>query len=548
MEAILLQKRYMVRPMKRADLSTVVQVHLESFPNFFLSFLGSFFLRGVYSSILTESSGISFVAEGEGSVVGFVAGTTQPSYFYKRLIHKRLWYFCFASCIPVLKRPSILPRLLRALRMPEQTAHKESRGTLMSIGVSPAIQATGIGRDLAKAFLLEARNRGLKQVDLQTDFRNNEKARRFYKKLGFTGSKYIVTAEGREMLEYCIDLLPRVSQSSSQDVQKVDSNTRKDGEALEFSKWLSRRSIRVIRTASSYWHENGPHFYQSFPYHCLIDPDPDELRQLFAKHRTIGVRYSSNVKLHEGAISYHTVFTQREYPIGALLKKARYDVRRGLSLGHVERIPLSRLATDGWHARTDTLVRQGRSGAENPRWWARLCNSAEGLSGFEAWACIVDNQLAASLLAHTAGEVCSILYQQSMTKHLRNGVNNALTFKFTEDVLSRGHVSSIFYGLHSLDAPASVDEYKFRMRYSAKPTCQHVVFHPVLSPFLGALNNSIVTRAFKVIDGWHHSIPKIEGLLRLYFNGNRPLSEQVWPDCLSDCKERLIRDGGFAAG
>ncbi|HFD87614.1 MAG TPA: GNAT family N-acetyltransferase, partial [Gammaproteobacteria bacterium] len=170
----------MIRNMLITDVPAVVQVHLRSFQGFFLTFLGPAFLRQLYAAILADPSGIGFVAEDEKGVCGFVAGTTQPSGFYRRLLRRRWWHFALAVTLPVLRRPSIIPRLLRAFAMPEQVAQQEGRGTLMSVAVLPEAQGKGIGRALVRAFLDEAVHRGLRQVDLTTDRDNNEATNHFY--------------------------------------------------------------------------------------------------------------------------------------------------------------------------------------------------------------------------------------------------------------------------------------------------------------------------------------------------------------------------------
>jgi hypothetical protein len=70
-----------IKRMASADVSAVVQVHLDSFPGFFLTFLGPTFLRELYVATLADSSGISFVAEDGNGICGFVAGTAQPAGF-----------------------------------------------------------------------------------------------------------------------------------------------------------------------------------------------------------------------------------------------------------------------------------------------------------------------------------------------------------------------------------------------------------------------------------------------------------------------------------
>lgn len=188
------------------DVPQVVETHLASFSGFFLTFLGPAFLTELYSGILADPSGIAFVAQDNGQIVGFVAGAGQPAGFYARLLRKRWWRFGLASLKPVLRDPRIVPRLLRALTMPGQSRAAVGEATLMSIAVLPERQGQGIGQALVRAFLREAAQRGLNKVNLTTDRVANDAANIFYQRLGFVCRRHFVTPEGRQMNEYVINL------------------------------------------------------------------------------------------------------------------------------------------------------------------------------------------------------------------------------------------------------------------------------------------------------------------------------------------------------
>lgn len=195
-----------VRAATAEDVPAIVRVHLYSFEGFFLSLLGSAFLREFYVATLNDASGIGFIAEDQNGVCGFVVGTIQPSGFYRRQLRRRWWRFALAAALPVIKRPTIVPRLLRALSMPTQATQQEGRGTLMSIAVLPGAQGRGIGQALVRMFLHDAMQRGLRQIDLTTDKENNKATNQFYQNLGFTCKRSYTTPEGRAMNEYVIDL------------------------------------------------------------------------------------------------------------------------------------------------------------------------------------------------------------------------------------------------------------------------------------------------------------------------------------------------------
>jgi ribosomal protein S18 acetylase RimI-like enzyme len=192
--------------MDQNEVPAVIDVHLRSFPGFFLTFLGSAFLRELYLATIEDLSGIGFVAKDGTWILGFVTGTAQPAGFYRRLLQKRWWRFGLAAVRPALKQPSIIPRLLRAFSMPTQAAQQGKHGTLMSLAVHPDAQDRGIGQSLVTAFLREASQRGLEQVDLTTDRDNNDSVNRFYERLGFVCARSFTTPEGRAMNDYLIDL------------------------------------------------------------------------------------------------------------------------------------------------------------------------------------------------------------------------------------------------------------------------------------------------------------------------------------------------------
>lgn len=197
-----------VRPMRSDDVMRVVEIHLAAFPGFFLSFLGARFLRVFYSEAVALRE-ICLVATSGGAVVGFTMGSAHPGGFYGKLIKRRLFAFGLAALPAVLRRPSTALRVARALLKPKQAAKAAGIATLLSIGVDPSTQGTGAGKALVLAFFDEARRRGAAVVDLTTDKVDNERTNAFYRNLGLSVAREIVTPEGRILNEYEIDLRSR---------------------------------------------------------------------------------------------------------------------------------------------------------------------------------------------------------------------------------------------------------------------------------------------------------------------------------------------------
>ncbi|HEY3282053.1 MAG TPA: hypothetical protein VGN26_07230 [Armatimonadota bacterium] len=309
-----------------------------------------------------------------------------------------------------------------------------------------------------------------------------------------------------------------------------------------FAEWLRRQGHRVVHTESSLWYDASPHIFQAFPYHALVMPSEEEVRALLTTHRALALRYSAPLALPLGHISYHSLCTDRDYGLSVLQLQARQRARQGLAYASVERVSFSRLAHEGWALRKDTLVRQGRRGAESQAWWKELCLSCDGLDGFEAWAALHEGELVAAILAFVSEGCCSLLYQQSSSPHMRKGVNNALTYAVTREMLSRPDVERVFYGLHSLDAPPSVDEYKFHMGYRPMPVRQRVVLHPVLSPLVNGATHSLVSRLAS-LRPQDSILAKTEGMMRFFLEGRRPLGEQLAPKVLKGELAKCLRHG-----
>jgi hypothetical protein len=306
-----------------------------------------------------------------------------------------------------------------------------------------------------------------------------------------------------------------------------------------FAEWLRRQGHRVIRTPSSYWYDAGPRVYQAFPYHWLIQPSAGELRELLIGRGAAALRYSTPLDAIGGKVSYHVVLeSSTPYNLETLRAQARNGVRRGLSICRIERIPVERLAEEGWLLQQDTLDRQGRSRSMSQSDWQRTCLAAKDLPGFEAWGALVDGELAASVLTARVDDTCYVPYAQSLRQYLNKYVNNALFFSVSGEMRSRSGVNMIFLCLHSLDAPESVDEFKFRMSFTPKPVRQRVVFSPLLMPVCNSAGHFIVERLL-------HRYPdkpmlaKAEGMLRFFLEGKRPLNEQDWPACLTPGEKEL---------
>ena len=194
---------FSIRTMAANDIEGVVEVHIKSFPNFFLTCLGETFLKIMYREILNDPTGVALCAVSpENTVFGFVVGVQEQTRFYKRLAMKKCLSFALASSMSALKNPRIIPRLFRALTYSSKSQSAACPALLLSIAVRNGMQGNGIGKLLLVKINERMAQNGIDRVSLTTDRDNNSGANSFYVRAGFSVTSQYKTPEGRWMNEY----------------------------------------------------------------------------------------------------------------------------------------------------------------------------------------------------------------------------------------------------------------------------------------------------------------------------------------------------------
>jgi GNAT superfamily N-acetyltransferase len=208
------KEKWRIVPMRESHIREAVRTHLQAFPNFFLSFLGSTFLNEFYRAFLQDRDAIALVAEDpDGGFGGVIVGTIAPQGFFKRLLIRRFLAFFRASVAAFLRRPSIARRLLRALRYRGESSTDIPRALLSSVAVEPSRQGGGVGRLLVLQWLASVQARGCFGCYLTTDALGNEKVNAFYRHTGWRLEATYATPEGRRMNRYLFDFNPAPSLS-----------------------------------------------------------------------------------------------------------------------------------------------------------------------------------------------------------------------------------------------------------------------------------------------------------------------------------------------
>lgn len=195
------------RAATREDLRAIVTVHQQAFAGFFLTELGPSFLREYYARVLNCPVGLLLVAADTDGVQGFVAGSVEPTEFYRALRADKVKLGL--TILPaLLQRPARVGRVLTNFRRTGDDAERPPEGVaeLASIGVSPRAVGQGLGRALAKAFAQAAGTRGCRGVYLTTDTYDNDRVNDFYQKQGYRLTGTLIAHGGRSLNQYLLDL------------------------------------------------------------------------------------------------------------------------------------------------------------------------------------------------------------------------------------------------------------------------------------------------------------------------------------------------------
>ena len=182
------------------DVNTIVEIHLDAFKGFFLTSLGSDFLKFYYTCFVKSSETVTMVAEEEDMVYGFSASAKVCKGFNSRLIKQNLLSFGLLSLKLLFTNPGALIRLAKNLtKKCDSVEDNEDYAELYSIGVDSHQHGKGIGKKLLAKTEDVMKLEGVERVSLTTDYYNNESAVGFYHSMGYETLYEFVTFPNRKM-------------------------------------------------------------------------------------------------------------------------------------------------------------------------------------------------------------------------------------------------------------------------------------------------------------------------------------------------------------
>jgi ribosomal protein S18 acetylase RimI-like enzyme len=183
------------------DVKRIVEIHINAFEGFFLTFLGPKFLLILYTGFIDK--GLVRVAVVDSKVIGFSAGTDQPDVFFSNLRKKKWLSFFLAAAPSLIKKPSlVIKKLYGAIFYKGDSVDRLNNSFLLSsLAVDPHSESKGIGK-----FLINDLNEVLSDkrtsetIYLITDKNENDPVLGFYNKCGFSIESEFNNSGQREML------------------------------------------------------------------------------------------------------------------------------------------------------------------------------------------------------------------------------------------------------------------------------------------------------------------------------------------------------------
>lgn len=182
------------------DIETIVRVHEAAFPDFFLTKLGTYFLKLYYNSVMRHKDGVLLVCKMDGKTIGLCAGTVLSAGFNTRIIKDNLFHFGWESIKILFSKPKALIHLMKNMSKEDSSAGDDGNyAELLSIAVDPKVQRSGAGKAMLLKLEKVIKEKGGERLSLTTDYEDNEKAIGFYKSLGYEPWYDFVTYPNRRM-------------------------------------------------------------------------------------------------------------------------------------------------------------------------------------------------------------------------------------------------------------------------------------------------------------------------------------------------------------
>lgn len=188
-----------VRKAQAKDIVEIVNIHEKRFAGFFLSTLGTSFLKVFYKGFL-KNPGIILVIEDDKQIKGFAAGSRDNRGFYKKLVKNNIFQFILVGIKILMTKPDALARIA-------SNAKKAKKSDLVFaelLSIATVENKSGYGKTLLAEFEKEIARKNIDKLPLSltTDFNENSKVVDFYKESGYKVHHVFESYQNRKMYRF----------------------------------------------------------------------------------------------------------------------------------------------------------------------------------------------------------------------------------------------------------------------------------------------------------------------------------------------------------
>lgn len=210
-----------IRAMAPGDGRFASSLHEAALPHGFFPMLGRRFLRRYLHSFVCSDHAIAFVAERDGSTVGYVVGVLDEPRHYQHVVRHHGPTLALSGLVALTARPRVASWFvrtralrylvgLRRLSRLEVTPRGESIGAgpaavLTHVAVSTGVRGLGVGGELVGAFEAAVASAGVSSARLLTRT-GDAGAGRFYESRRWRPSEMTMDRDGVAWTRYRIEL------------------------------------------------------------------------------------------------------------------------------------------------------------------------------------------------------------------------------------------------------------------------------------------------------------------------------------------------------
>ena len=207
----------MIINMDKSHINDVVKIHIESFPDSFLTNLGAGVLKVIYQEF--PESGFGYVFLDDDQVAGFLAGTFIPARnFYRRLVVMKpikLFLLLVFSLIrsphnfvPIVNRARSLLKKKSSSNLGSSASEYEEIlkndpmiAHVLTVAVSPNGRRRGIANKLWAFTIHELTEKGVTSI-MSSVISDNDPPNRLYEKMGCKKIATLPRVDGKEEFKW----------------------------------------------------------------------------------------------------------------------------------------------------------------------------------------------------------------------------------------------------------------------------------------------------------------------------------------------------------